>query len=146
MRIIGFSFKKISAERKKDIKGKLEIKSNMNIENIEKDNIDIAGDILKFSYTYSIFYEPGFAEITFQGTILVVPDKSEDLKKILKDWKNKKLSEEIRIFLYNFIMTKCNLKALQLEEDFTLPAHLPLPKLTKQTQEGQPAGQANYAG
>lgn len=141
MRIIGFSFKKISAERKKDIKGKLEIKSNMQIENIEKDNIDIAGDVLKFSYIYTIFYEPGFAKLTFQGSILVVPDKPEDIKKTLKDWKDKKLVEDVRIFLYNFIMAKCNLKALQLEEDFSLPSHIPLPKLTKQSQQ-----QANYTG
>lgn len=141
MRIIGFNFKKISAERKKDIKGKLEIKSDMDIESIEKDNIDIAGEILKFSYTYSIKYEPGFAEIIFKGTILVVPDKQPDIKNILKEWKKKKLPEELRIFIYNFIMTKCNLKALQLEEEFALPSHIPLPRLSKQDQP-----QANYAG
>lgn len=149
MRIIGFSFKKICAERKKDLKKNVEIKSKLNVKDIEKDNIEIAGDILKFSYVYSIIYDPGFAEITFQGTVLVVPDNSESMKKILKEWNSKKLSEEIRIFLYNFIMAKCNLKALQLEEDFSLPAHIPLPRFSKQeekTKEGQAIGKATYAG
>ena len=143
MKIIGFGFKKITIERKKEIQGRLEIKSNLQIEEIEKGNIDIAGDILKFHYLYSVNYEPEFAEISFNGFVLALPDKTEDTKKILKDWKKKKLSEEIRIFIFNFIMSKCNLKALQLEEDFALPPHIPLPHLTKQTPQ---AGQANYTG
>lgn len=141
MRVIGFNFAKISAERKDDIKGKLEIKSNLQIDDIEKESLEIAGEVLKFHYEYSIKYEPGFAEIIFKGVILAVPDKPEDIKKILKDWKKKNLTDEIRMFILNFIMAKCNLKALQLEEEFALPPHIPLPRLTK--QQGQ---QANYTG
>ena len=142
MRIIGFNFKKISVERKKDIQGKLEIKSNLQIDDIEKESIDIAGEILKFHYEYSILYEPGFAEINFKGNVLVLPEK-EDVKKILKEWKKKKLSEDVRLPIFNFIMSKCNLKALQFEEEFGLPPHLPLPRLTKQSLQGQ---QTNYTG
>lgn len=142
MKIIGFGFKKITTERKKEIQGKLEIKSNLQIEEIEKGNIDIAGDILKFNYLYSVNYEPEFAEISFNGFVLALPNKTDDIKKILKEWKKKKLSEEIRIFIFNFIMSKCNLKALQLEEDFALPPHIPLPRLTKQQNQQQ----ANYTG
>ncbi len=141
MKIVGFSFKKIEAERKKDIAGKLEIKSNLQIEDLKKETIDIAGEILKFSYNYSIVYEPGFAEINFKGAVLAVPEKPEEIKTILKEWKKKKISEDLRIFIFNFIISKCNLKALQLEEEFSLPPHIPLPRLTKQAQ--QPA---NYTG
>lgn len=145
MRIIGFNFKKIEAERKKNIQGKLEIKSNLQIENIEKETIDIAGEVLKFHYNYSIKYEPEFAEISFKGNVLALPDNPEDIKKILKEWKKKKLSDEIRLFVFNFIISKCNLKALQLEDEFALPPHIPLPHLTKQTQQNAP-GQTNYTG
>ncbi len=141
MRIIGFSFKKIEAERKKDLTGKLEIKSNLQVEDIEKETIDIAGETLKLSYTYSINYEPGFAEIKFKGTVLAIPDKSEDIKKILKDWKKKKIDDSTKIPVFNFIMSKCNLKALQLEEEFSLPHHIPLPKLVPQQSQ-----QTNYTG
>jgi len=140
MRIIGFNFKKITAERKKDLKGKLEVKSNMNIEDIEKENIDLIGDILKFSFLYSIIYDPEFAEISFKGSVLLSADNLEDMKTILKEWKKKRVSEDLRLFVYNFIMSKCNLRALQLEEEFSLPSHIPLPKLTKQQS------QANYTG
>jgi len=141
MRIIGFNFKKISAERKKNLKGKLEIKSNINIENIEKEKVDIAGEVLKFYFINTIKYEPGLAEIVFKGSILAMPEKSEDIKKILKEWKKKKIDENIQLFIFNFIMSKCNLKALQLEEEFALPPHVRMPKLTKK----QP-GKVNYTG
>ena len=144
MRIIGFSFKKISAERKKPLKGKIDIKTNIEITNIEKDNIDLAGDILKFSYHYSIKHEPEFSEILFEGFVLVIPDKPEDIKEIIKDWKKKKLSDDLRLFVYNFIIGKCNLKALQLEEEFSLPPHIPLPQFSKKQKSTE--GQANYTG
>ena len=83
MRIIGFNFNKISAERKKEIKGQIKINTNLNIENIEKDKIDIAGEILKFSYSYEIKYDPGMGEISFKGEILVVPE-DVDIKQICR--------------------------------------------------------------
>lgn len=141
MKIIGFNFKKISIERKKDIQGKLEVKSNLDIKEIEKEKIDIAGDVLRLDFSYGIKYEPEFAEILFEGHILIIP---EDIKQVLKDWKKKKIEDKSRIPLFNFIMSKCNVKALQLEEEFALPFHIPLPKLSNQ-QQGQ-SGQANYAG
>ena len=141
MKIIGFSFDKITAERKKELQGKLEIKSNLQIEEIEKETIDIAGEVIKLHYNYSIAYEQGFAEIEFKGSILIIPDKQEDIKKILKDWKKKKIEDNIRLFVFNFIISKCNLKALQFEEEFNLPPHIPLPRLTKQSPQ-----QTNYTG
>jgi len=143
MKIIGFNFEQIKAERKKEIKGKLEIKSNLQIEDIKKETIDIAGEILKFDYTYSIIYEPEFAELIFKGEVLAIPNKPEDSKKILKDWKKKNISDELRLPIINFVMGKCNLKALQLEEEFGLPPHIPLPRVTKQQPTQQ---QTNYTG
>ena len=145
MRIIGFNLKKIHAERKKDIKGPIKINTNLDINSIEKDSIDIAGDILKFSYNYEIKYTPEIGELIFQGEVLVIPDKP-DIKEIQKDWKKKKIKEEVRLPIFNFIMAKCNLKALQLEEDFGLPPHIPLPRLSKQQQGQEQPGPANYAG
>ena len=142
MKVIGFNFKKITVERKKEIQGKLEIKSNLQVDEIEKECIGIAGEILKLHFGYSINYEPGFAEISFKGIVLFLPEK-EDVKKILKEWKKKKLPEEARLPVFNFIMSKCNLKALQFEEEFGLPPHIPMPRLTKQSAQGE---QTNYTG
>jgi len=141
MRIIGFNFKKLSAERKKDIKGKLEVKTHMDITKIEKETLDIAGEILRFSFVYTIDYNPEFATIKFEGTVLLKPEKKDVVKKIIKDWKSKKLPDELKFMIFNFIMTKCNLKALQLEEEFSLPLHISMPKLSKTSGE-----KATYTG
>ena len=141
MKIIGFNFTKIQAERKKPAKGELKIDTNLKIDNIEKETIDIAGDILKFSYSYEIKYNPEFAEVFFKGEILIVPD---NIKQVMKDWKKKMIKDEIRIPLFNYIMAKCNLKALQIEEDLGLPVHIPMPRFSQ--QPAQKSGSANYAG
>jgi hypothetical protein len=141
MRIIGFNFRKIIAERTSDLKGKLEVKTHMDIERVEKETLDIAGDILKFYYTYSIKYNPNHATISFEGSVLVRPEKEDQIKDILKEWKKKKLPEDIRLAIFNFVMNKCNLKALQLEDEFALPPHIPMPHIPKQQQNS-----TNYTG
>ena len=147
MRPIGFGFKKIHAERKKTIQGELKVNSNLEVEDIKKEKVDIAGEVLKFSFGYSIQYTPEIGEVIFKGEVIIIPDNPEDIKQVMKDWKKKKLTEKIKIPLFNYIMSKCNLKALQLEEELALPSHIPLPRLSRQQgpQQGQP-GQANYTG
>ena len=137
MQIIGFNFEKISGERKKIPQGKIEIKSNINVKSISPEKIELLKDkdVLKFNFEFTVDYEPNIASLVFEGFILVIIEK-EKVKDILKKWKNKKISEEVRLPLFNLILTKCNLKALQIEEELGLPTHVPLPKITP-TQQGQ---------
>jgi len=143
MQIIGFNLEKISAERKNPIKGKLEISSNINIKEIKQEKIDIIKEQnpLKFNFKFTIEYKPKIAEIIFEGFVLVLFEKDKS-KEITKKWKGKKISDDIRIPLFNFILTKCNVKALQLEEEFGLPTHIPLPTIRPQSEKGN----ARYAG
>ena len=129
MKIIGFKIKKVSAERKSDIKGKLEIKSGLNIDDITKEEIQISEKpSMKFDFSYTVDYSPDIAKIEINGSIIALDDSNES-KEILKDWKKKKFNHAIKLPLFNFIMDKCNLKALQLEEEIGLPFHIPMPKL-----------------
>lgn len=141
MRIVGFNFKKISGERKKELKGQLKINTGINVKDISKEKLDFIGDSLKIYYLFTVDYSPDFAKISLEGEVLAVPD---DFKKIFKEWRNKKIPDEFRIPLFNFIMSKCNLKALHMEEEFNLPPHIPLPQLKPENQQQQ--GKANYAG
>ncbi len=129
MKIIGFNLSKISIERKEKLTGKLEIKQNINIDNLLKEKIAISKEeALRIDFTFSIKYGPEFADLEFKGHVLTLPDKEEN-KKILKQWKDKKLPEEIKTGLFNFIMSKCNIKALTLEDEMGLPLHVPMPKI-----------------
>jgi hypothetical protein len=76
--------------------------------------------------------------------VLLLTEKDES-KDILKKWKNKKMPEEFRVPLFNIILTKSNLRALQLEEELNLPTHIPLPRIRNQDQAGN-TGKRTYAG
>ncbi len=142
MQIIGFNFEKISGERKSPKKplANIEVNSNINITSVTQEEIDLAKEkhALKFEFEFSINYKPDLANISFTGFILLLVEKDET-REILKKWKNKKIEDKIRIPLFNTILTKCNLKALQIEEELNLPTHVPLPKI--QAQQNKP-----YAG
>ncbi len=151
MRIIGFAIKKVSAERKNPIKDKLEIKSGLNIDDISQEELNLsAKPSLKFDFTFSIDYQPDIAKVEIQGAVIAIDDQNEG-EEIIKDWKKKKFSHSSKLGLFNFIMDKCNLKSLHLEEEIGLPFHIPFPKLTpaskqeniKDSKENNPA---NYAG
>ena len=133
MKIVGFNFKKITVERKGDSAKGLNINLNAEVKNIEKKTAEIFKnqDTLMFDYEFKVDYEPNFANLLMEGIIFVLVDNNEISKKILKDWKDKKISEDIKAEVINAIFTKCNLRALQLEEDLNLPPHIPLPRVVK---------------
>lgn len=137
MQILGFSFEKVHAERKNTTKsGKIEVNSNIDIKNITQETLDLVKDKvpMKFNFEFSIDYKPDFADIKLNGAVIGVVEK-DIAKEILKKWKDKKISDDIRVPLFNFILTKCNLKALVLEEDFGLPTHVPMPRI--QTEDSK---------
>jgi hypothetical protein len=139
MQIIGFNLTKISVERKEKTEGKIEVKQNINIDNISKDKINISEkEIIKLDFTFNVDYNPEFAKVELKGQTILLPEK-EELKEIIKAWKKKELSEKFRIPLFNFIMSKCNIKALNLEDEMALPLHIPMPKLSPKNQETQQA-------
>ena len=130
MRIIGFNLTKILVEKQEKFGEKLQVNQNINIKNISEEKITITENkALKIAFNLSITYSENFAKMEFEGTILVLPEK-EEFKKILESWKNKNIPETVRVPLFNFIMDKCNVKALHFEDELGLPFHMPMPKLT----------------
>ena len=69
---------------------------------------------------------------------MTIPEK-EELKQTLDSWKKKQIPPEVRTGLFNFIMSKCNIKALFLEDEMALPFHLPMPRISpNQVSENNP--------
>lgn len=135
MKIIGFSITGISAEKKADIKGNVNINSNLNVDKISEEKIpflDKPG--IKFEYTYSVDYTPNLASIKIKGIVLTVIDEktSED---VIKNWNKKDFDQNLKLTLYNFILSKCHLKSIILEDDLTLPSHIPFPQLSTKPEE-----------
>lgn len=123
MRLIGFNFNKISIERLNNKADKIKFNTKIDISSIEplkSDVLKTKDEILKVDFVYSILYEPDFAKLELAGNILlsVEPKIAKD---VLKGWKNKETSEDFRIFMFNIILRKSNIKALQLEESLAFP-------------------------
>ncbi len=132
MKLIGFNFKKISAEKIKNISGKIDVKANIDVLNIKEVNSDIFNkskeNLLGVDFIYFINYELGFAKIELKGDLLLSVD-SKETKEILKNWEDKKMPDNFKVDLFNIILMKTTVKTLQLEEEIGLPAHVSLPKI-----------------
>ena len=131
MKILGFNFTKLRAEK---ISNKIEgVKINTNIDLLKIDSVDqgpikVKEDLLGVSFKFDISYDPDFAKISLEGSIILAID-SKTHKEVLKQWKDKKIPEDFRLNLFNIIMKKATLKALQLEEELNIPLHMPMPSL-----------------
>ncbi len=137
IKVVGFNFRKISVEKTKDSLKDVKINTKIDISDIDEAKSDfIKKDekILRIKFTYIIEYSPKIANIELQGNIILTTSKDES-KNILDSWKDKKMSETFRISLFNMILRKSNVKALQLEEEMNLPLHIPFPSLKAAKKE-----------
>lgn len=132
MPFIGFNFDKIEASKEVDeIKGNINVKHSLNIIDIKQQELtlDKKQEVLKFIFKFTLNYEPKIGSINLIGSMLYTEDQKK-MKDILQDWKkDKKIPQDIMQGLFNTILTKANIKALNLAQDVNLPPHLPLPKL-----------------
>ncbi len=133
MTIIGFNLAKILLERKEGFTGKIEIKSKADVTDIKKDPMKIAEgkEALRVSFDFLISYEPDFAKVEMKGFVLLL-EEPKIAKQILNDWKKKKINNELKERVFNTILSRCNVKALALEEDLNLPPHFPLPQIKRE--------------
>ena len=130
MRIIGFNLLKVSIERKEKLEGELKIDQNIDIKDVQKEEVTIStDDALKIKFKFTIDYSNQLAKLEFEGFLIILTEKSE-LDDFLKSWKDKQIPAESKVLIFNFIMNKCNVKALSLEDDMALPLHIPLPRIT----------------
>ncbi len=133
MKVLGFNFNKQSVERFTDGTENLKISTNINISEINEvksDILKIKDEIINVKFVYTIEYEPKLAKIEFLGNLLLSVD-SKLSKEIFKQWKEKQLPEDFRIFVFNIILRKSNIKAIQFEDDMNIPFHFSLPFLKK---------------
>lgn len=144
--IVGFYFKKIEVEKKDQLKGQIKINSNTNIKSVEKHDFK-SGDnqALKIDFDFVVLYEPKFAEVKIEGYLVYLADQKE-AKEILDSWKKKEIPEKQRLEILNAILSKCNLKALSLEEDIGLPPHLPMPKFQSKEEAKSEGKTGSYTG
>lgn len=131
MTIIGFNFTKMHIERKKMIRGSINISNNVSIKKLEKAELSLGQkkQALKYDFTFTTTYKPDIGSILLEGEVigLETEEKAEELLKIWK--KDKKLPPKMMGPLLNHVLNKCNIQALFLSKELNLPAPIPLPKV-----------------
>jgi hypothetical protein len=133
MKLMGFNFTKISVEKFPVKPGKVKINTKIDVPDINSVKSDIITpkeDLIGAKFTFDIEYEPGIAKIELAGHMLLALEP-KIAKDVLKQWEDKKLPEDFKLSLFNLILKKSTLKALQLEEELNLPLHMQLPSFTK---------------
>jgi hypothetical protein len=135
MRLISSSFNKISVDKKKELTRDTSLTTDMKIIDIKKEKSSLFKDedLLEFHFQFTIDYAPDFALIIFEGKLVLLMDKSEEISvnQIIDDWKEKNLDNTLKIHLLQMVFSRCSLKAMQLEEFVNLPTHIPItPKIT----------------
>ncbi len=136
MKILGFNYDKINIERLKDLAEDFKINTHIDILDIKEISTGILKtkeQVIQLKFVYKITYDPGFAVIDLTGHFLLTLD--DEHKNLLKDWKKKNLSENFRTAMFNTIMRKASVKALELEDEMNLPLHMPFPVLKLDNKE-----------
>lgn len=138
MKVIGFGFDKLHANRYDSYNGKSNKTTNIEITNVVKEDLPFNAtdsESYRISFRFEINYfdaeakkETKVGEVAIEGFInlLMEEDKAKDL---VKSWKKKELVEGVKQPLFNLILRKCTTKALELEENVNLPSHIPIPQL-----------------
>ncbi|MBI2147253.1 hypothetical protein HYU19_02120 [Candidatus Woesearchaeota archaeon] len=134
MAIVGFTINKMLTERQNAVKGKISIKNNVSIKNVEKADLSLGKarqDGLKFSFEFSCIYEPNIGQIIIEGDVLDLQDK-KDVDEALTSWKkDKKLDPTLMRNVLNTVFGRCNVQALILSRDINLPPPIPIPSAVR---------------
>ncbi len=132
MAVVGFNFTKIHAEKKTQIKGKINISNRVNLKGVEKADLSLGKDKqqgVKIMFNYISNYEPKIGNIELEGDLLFLSDE-KGAKSIIDEWKkNKKLPQNVMGTVLNTVLTRCNVQALIISRDVNLPPSVPLPKV-----------------
>lgn len=132
MAIVAFNFNKISVERKGVPRGKINIKNNISIKDVQKADLSLgkakqAG--LRFIFEYVSKYDPNVGEVKLEGDVLDLEEEKK-VKEILDGWKkNKKLPQDLTAAVINNVLNKCNIQALVLSKEVNLPPPINLPRV-----------------
>tara|TARA_Y100000310_G_scaffold157498_1_gene156855 strand:- start:662 stop:1096 length:435 start_codon:yes stop_codon:yes gene_type:complete len=144
MAIVGFSFTKMTVERKNFVKGKVNIANNISIKNVTETKLDLGKNkdtAVKMEFNFTSKYTPDIGEVNLFGELVNIEDEKKT-KEILAEWKkSKKLPTDIMTPILNHILTKCNIQSLILSKEINLPPPIPMPRINP--KEGK---ESDYIG
>lgn len=131
MNTLNITFNSINASRNDRATGKVNVTSNIGIDNIVDASIgvDKVNKTMRVSFTFTTKYSGDLAEIVLKGNMIVL-EESKKAKKIIDEWKkSKKLDKEFATTILNILMTKGSMEAVILAKELNLPSPIQLPRV-----------------
>jgi len=130
MPIASIHFTKISAERKAELKGKINISNNVVLTDVKKQDFKLPNqESIKVMFDFNSKYDPSIGTILISGEVLII-DNQKVITEILEQWKkDKKLPDAILAAVMNNLLTKCNIEAILIGREVNLPPTLNMPKV-----------------
>jgi len=130
MKLMGFNFNKINVEKKGERPADLKVSTNIDVSEITivKGAIKTKDELVAVKFSYEVSYNPDHAKVELGGAI-VLGLEPKLAKQVIKEWKDKKMPAEFQTPLFNLILAKSTVKALELESELNLPFHMPLPSV-----------------
>ncbi|MFP4117617.1 MAG: hypothetical protein ACLFTR_01710 [Candidatus Woesearchaeota archaeon] len=140
MSIVSIAFSKINAEKKKAVRGKVNVANNVAIKNVEKANISMGNtqqSPLKFSFEFTSKTEPEIGNILIEGDLVFMTEGSR-ADETINAWKESKpMQKDIITPVLNGILKKCNVEALIMSQTLNLPSPVKLPTVNPNDASNQ---------
>jgi hypothetical protein len=130
MPVIGLSFSSIQAKKEGGaVQQEVKVNSTPMITGVKEVTVPtLTKKALSIQFEFLTRYDPGFANISIEGSLMYLSDKN---KPILDEFeKNKRLPEKTSLEILNYLFRHCLLKASNLADDLQLPPPMPMPKIT----------------
>ncbi|MBS3168213.1 hypothetical protein J4216_03755 [Candidatus Woesearchaeota archaeon] len=142
MQVISFGLEKISVEKKAQFSNEDKIQNNIKIKDIESSNLKIGDEerpALTVYFEFIVNYSNA-GKLELNGFLICHDNNAELIKKHINEWKvEKKTNPEFHASIYNHIIRRASVKALELEEMVGLPLHMTFPIISAKptNQENQ---------
>ena len=137
MAIIGFGFTKINAEKKGALSGKIDINNNVAVTDIKDSAAPVGGSsqkVAKIMFDFDVNYGK-VGSMKFSGELMYLSD-AKKIEELIESWeKSKSLPKEVAPGIINTILNKCNVQALILSQQVSLPSPIPMPKVSAEAKK-----------
>jgi hypothetical protein len=139
MTVVGVHIRKITAEKNvKTGAQKVGINNNISVRNVSEHDFMLGSAKqkgLRFSFVFNCKYTPDVGGIDLEGDVLFISDEKK-AKEITKKWsETKKLPNDIMEPILNSALNKCNIQAVKLSQDISLPSPIPLPRIERRKEQ-----------
>ncbi|AJC71193.1 hypothetical protein X802_02640 [Thermococcus guaymasensis DSM 11113] len=135
MPVIGINLTKIEFEKKgvPPIGGRIEVNLTPKVRDMRLGEIrSPTGRMngVEILFKYEITYRPEIAEGLIEGAVMYLPQRKEDVDRILDTWDaERKVPPEVFAEVINFLTAEISPLLFVIAKEMRLPYHIPLPRV-----------------